>query len=269
MFMDFCSLASGSSGNCQYVGTSTTHLLVDMGLTTKYVVNGLSHLVIAPTEIAGILITHEHSDHIKGVGAFHRKYKTPIYCHRETWESVKRSMGKYHETLIHFVEAGEMICIGDISVEPVSVTHDAAAPLAYLFNPVVSRVCVGVVTDLGVVDDTLLKSLYRAQMLLLESNHNVDMLLRGSYPYPLKRRVLSDVGHLSNESCAELIVELYRNGSLKSVFLGHLSQENNTPDLAFETIRSALAMEGIVVDQDIMIEMTFRNRIGKRLRIRY
>ncbi len=268
MFVDFCSLASGSSGNCQYIGTEKAHFLVDNGLTIKYVVNALSHLNIDPKTISGIFISHEHSDHIKGVGSFHRKYKVPIYCHEKTWSAVVKQVGNYDQQLIHFLTPGERVQIQDMYIEPIAISHDAVAPLAFVFEHAVTGVSVAVATDLGVVDEQMLKSLYRVQLLLLESNHNVDMLLRGSYPYPLKRRVLSETGHLSNEDCARAIIHLYQQGALKSVFLGHLSKENNTPDLAYETMRSSLALEGIVVDQDILIEMTYRNRIGKRMRIR-
>lgn len=266
MSIEFCSLASGSSGNSQYIGTTSTHLLVDLGLTTKYIVNALAHLDLKPEMIQGIMITHEHGDHVKGLGAFHRKYKTPIYIHRRTWEAVEGQMGKYHEALVHFIEAGQAFNIGDIHIEPIAVQHDAVAPLGFIME---SRgATVAVVTDLGCIDDALLSSLERVQLMLLEANHNVDMLLRGPYPYPLKRRVMGDQGHLSNEHCAEAVIHLYRKGALKSVFLGHLSKDNNTPDLAYETLRSALAMEGIQVDEDILVEMTFRNRIGKRVRVR-
>lgn len=267
MSIEFCSLASGSSGNSQYIGTQSTHLLVDLGLTTKYVVNALAHLDVDPSAIGGILITHEHSDHIKGIGAFHRKYGTPIYCHEAAWEAIRPSIGKHDATKVHFITEDEGFAIGDIHVEAVAIHHDAVAPLGYILES--QGACVGVVTDLGCIYEGLLDALKRVQLLLLEANHNVDMLLRGPYPYPLKRRVMSDQGHLSNEHCAEAVIHLYRYGRLKSVFLGHLSKDNNTPDLAYETLRSALAMEGIKVDEDILLEMTFRNRIGKRVRLLY
>lgn len=267
MAIEFCSLASGSSGNCQYIGSKTTHILVDAGLTTKYIVNALMHLDVDPQKISGIFITHEHSDHIKGVGPFHRKFKTPIYCNQTTWNHIKAKIGKYDPDKIFFIEEHQKIWVNDIAIEPIPIQHDAVEPFGYIFES--NQVSLGVVTDLGCIDAPLLAALKRVQFMLLEANHNVDMLLQGSYPYPLKRRVMSSKGHLSNEDCANAVIELYKTGNLKGVFLGHLSFENNTPELAYETVKSALTMEGIRVEEDLLVEMTYRNKMGRRIRIRY
>ncbi len=206
--MRICSIASGSSGNCIYVGSDATHLLVDVGISGKRTEAGLKELGLTMREIDGILITHEHADHIAGLGVLERKYEVPVYATRGTIEAIKRntSVGKIPEDLFCPVQADEKIIIKDLSCNPMRISHDAAEPVAYRISH--GRKKVGIVTDLGNYNDYTVESLKGMDALLLEANHDVNMLQVGPYPYYLKQRILGDRGHLSNERAGQLLREL-------------------------------------------------------------
>ena len=234
--MRITSLASGSSGNCVYVGTDTTHLLVDVGISCKRVLSGIDQLDLSIGDIDGILITHEHADHIGGLGIISRRYGIPIYTTAKTKQAIlnTRSVGPIDEDLFIDVTADNKLSIKDIIVNPMKISHDAVDPVAYRFQHGNSRV--SVVTDLGKYTDYTVESLKNMDVLFLEANHDVNMLQVGPYPYYLKQRILGDRGHLSNESAGSLLFRLL-NENLKAVFLGHLSKENNMPELAYESVR--------------------------------
>ena len=221
--MDFCSIASGSSGNCIYVGTDHTHLLIDAGISCKKVNEGLKELGLTGEDITGVLVTHEHADHIGGLGVFLRKYKTPVYTAEETIRQIYgyNNIGKLPEGCFHPIEAGGKFSVGDIDVESLPISHDAARPLAYRMDCGSSSAAV--VTDLGYYDQTLVEHLQGLDALLLEANHDIRMLQVGKYPYYLKQRILGDRGHLSNENAGRLLCRLLHD-NLKAVFLGHLSK---------------------------------------------
>lgn len=237
--MELCSIASGSSGNCIYVGNDNTKLLVDAGISCKRIEQGLSSIDVNPETLNGIFITHEHSDHIQGVGVMARRYKVPIYATAETLSAMNRmkSLGKIDPSLFHIIEPDQPVAVNDIQVNPFSIPHDAANPVAYTFESEGHKV--GVATDLGNFNDYIVDNLKDSEILLLEANHDINMLQVGSYPYVLKRRILGDRGHLSNDNCGRLINRLLHH-KLKYIFLGHLSKENNYPDLAFETVKYEL-----------------------------
>lgn len=239
--MRMCSIASGSSGNCIYVGTEATHLLVDAGISCKRTIEGLNQLGLTGNDIDGILVTHEHADHINGLGVLSRKYGIPIYATPGTIEAIKgvKSLGKIDETLFHEVKADEKMTLKDITINPMIISHDAAQPVAYRFQYGNNRMAV--VTDLGTYDDYTVESLKGMQALVLEANHDVNMLQVGPYPYPLKQRILGKKGHLSNELSGKLLSKLL-NDNLKAVCLGHLSKENNLAELAYETVRLEITM---------------------------
>ena len=234
--MRLCSIASGSSGNCIYVGTDTTHVLVDVGISRKRTEEGLHSLGIDPGELDAVFITHEHSDHISGLGVFSRKYNVPIYATPKTVEAICRckSLGAIDGDLFQTVCADESFTIKDITVNPMRISHDAADPVAYRFSH--GKQKFGVVTDLGTYNDYTVECLKGMDALLLEANHDVNMLQVGPYPYPLKQRILGDRGHLSNENSGRLLCRLLHD-NLKYIVLGHLSKENNMPQLAYETVR--------------------------------
>lgn len=266
MALQFCSLASGSSGNCQLIMTPHTKILLDAGLSGKYIINGLSQLGVDASEVEGILITHEHSDHIKGIGIMHRKYGMKIYANQATWDLVKGKIGKVDERKVVIISALQPFDIQDIHVKAMSIAHDAVDPLAYSFET--DHAKLSILTDLGHITPALIDQIKDSDMLMLEANHNVEMLKMGSYPYYLKRRVMSQVGHLSNEDCGDAVVKAIQTGRVTNVVLGHLSRENNTPELAYETVKSIMHESGMVIDRDVQLALTYRDRIGHLFRIK-
>ena len=234
--MDFCSIASGSSGNCIYVGSDHTAVLVDTGISGKKIAEGMKAIGRKPEELNGILITHEHSDHIKGLGVMARKYGIPIYTTPGTREAICKcgSLGVIEEGLFHEIHADEGFAIQDLEIMPFRISHDAAQPVAYRIKN--GDKSVAVATDMGCYSDYIIDHLQGLDGILLESNHDINMLQVGKYPYRLKQRILGERGHLSNASSGQLLSTVL-NDHLKGIFLGHLSQENNLPELAFETVR--------------------------------
>lgn len=241
MSMRVMSIASGSSGNCIYVGSENTHLLIDAGISCKKVNEGLSELGLTGADITAVLVTHEHADHIGGLGVFLRKYKTPVYSAEGTIRQICscKNIGKLPEGCFHAIEAGEKFDIGDIEVESLPISHDAARPLAYRVD--CQQSSAAVVTDLGYYDNNLIERLQGLDALLLEANHDLRMLEVGSYPYYLKRRIAGNHGHLSNESSGQFLNELLHE-NLKKVLLGHISKENNMAALALETVRTEIEL---------------------------
>lgn len=239
--MRLCSIASGSSGNCIYVGSDTTHLLVDVGISGKRTEAGLKELDLSMQDIDGIFITHEHTDHIAGLGVLERKYGIPIYATKGTISAIKNTnaLGEIPDELFCPISADEKIVIKDLVCNPMRISHDAAEPVAYRIQHGKKRV--GIITDLGNYNDYTVESLKGMDALLLEANHDVNMLQVGPYPYYLKQRILGDRGHLSNERAGQLLCSLLHD-KLQSVMLGHLSKENNLPELAYEAVRVEVTM---------------------------
>lgn len=237
--MRMCPIASGSSGNSIYVGSNNTHILVDAGISKKRIEEGLNYAGLTGNDVGAILITHEHSDHIQGLGVFCRKYQVPIYGTEKTLMEIQKcsSLGYIDPTLFHAVVADKEFAIGEIMVNPMRISHDAVDPVAYTFTDGKHRMAVA--TDMGKYDDYTITRLKGMDAILLESNHDVRMLQVGPYPYQLKQRILSDSGHLSNENAGRLLCEI-AGDNLGRIFLGHLSKENNMPELAYETVRMEL-----------------------------
>ncbi len=239
--MRLCSIASGSSGNCIYTGSESTHLLVDAGISAKKVEEGLQKLQVEGKDLQGLLITHEHSDHINGLGVICRKFGIPIYATKGTISAIKRvsSLGVIDDSLFRAVREDEKFILKDITVNPMKISHDAAQPVAYRFQYGSKRMAVA--TDLGTYNEYTVESLRGMDALLLEANHDINMLQVGPYPYALKQRILGNKGHLSNELSGKLLSRLLHD-DLKTVFLGHLSKENNLAELAYETVRLEISM---------------------------
>lgn len=242
--MRMCSIASGSSGNCIYVGSGQTHLLVDTGISKKKIEEGLAKLDVKGEEINGILVTHEHIDHIQGLGVFSRKYGVPIYATKGTLKGIEayKNLGKMPEGLYREIAVDKKFSIGDLEIDPFAISHDAKEPSGYridyhIKNPMHQlKKSVAIATDLGVYDEYIIKKLKHLDAVLLEANHDVHMLQVGPYPYHLKQRVLSDRGHLSNELTGRLLCNILHK-DLKHIMLGHLSKENNYDELAKETVK--------------------------------
>ena len=261
--MDLCSIASGSSGNCIYAGTDDCHLLVDAGISGKRIENGLNSIGLKTAEMDGILITHEHSDHIAGLGVVARKYGIPMYGTKETIDAILHtsSVGKVDESLFHPILPDEAFTIGDITVKPFSISHDAANPVAYVMEHDTKKVAVA--TDLGKYDDYIIGKLQGLDVLLLEANHDIRMLQAGSYPYPLKRRILGERGHLSNEASGQLLGKVLHD-KIKKIILGHLSKENNYAKLAYETVRLEVTMGDNPYDgSDFSISVAKRDEVSE------
>lgn len=234
--MRLCSIASGSSGNCIYVGSEQTHLLVDTGISKKRIDEGLSELEIKGDELSGILVTHEHADHIQGLGVFSRKYHIPIYATKGTLRGIQdyKHLGKMPDGLLHEVNIDKTFSIGDLEVKPFAISHDANEPSGFRIENY--KKSVAVATDLGIYDDYIVENLRNLDAIVLEANHDVHMLEVGPYPYYLKQRVLSSRGHLSNELTGRLLCNILHD-ELKYIMLGHLSKENNYEELARETVK--------------------------------
>ena len=235
-----CSLFSGSSGNCIFVESGSTRLLVDCGVSGKKIEQALDSIGVDIKTINALLLTHEHSDHTCSVGIVHRKSGADIFSNRETYDAACGGFGKIRDGAVNFFEGG--FCVGDICVNPFSIPHDAANPVGYTFSDGVKKVAVA--TDIGHMTDTVEDNLTGCDTVLLESNHDVEMLLSGPYPYELKKRILSDIGHLSNENAGITCAKLIKHGC-RDIILGHLSGHNNHPDLCYVTSRSVLDAEGI------------------------
>lgn len=239
--MELCSIASGSSGNCICVGSDENHVLIDAGISGKRIENGLNSIDLKTEEMQGVLVTHEHIDHISGLGVIARRYGLPIYATQGTIDAIlnTKSVGKIEESLFHAITPDQPFEIGDLLIEPISISHDAADPVAYKIKN--EEKTAAVVTDLGTYDENMIDKIKNLDVLLLEANHDVHMLRVGSYPYPLKQRILGKKGHLSNELSGQLLGEVLHD-HFNTVILGHLSKENNYAELAYETVRLEVTM---------------------------
>lgn len=239
--LQICSIASGSSGNCIYIGTESTHMLIDVGISGKKAEEGLESLGLSFADLDGVLITHEHSDHIKGLGVLERKSPIPMYMTEGTKKQLQEmpQLGNIDWEACHLITAGKEFSIGEIKIMPILVSHDAAEPVACRIQSADKKLAV--ITDLGYYTPEIADKLKGLDLILLESNYDMGMLQAGRYPYPLKRRIAGEKGHLSNEEAGRLINDIWHPG-LRYVILGHLSRENNFPQLAYETVRSEILL---------------------------
>ena len=263
--MNLCSIASGSSGNCIYTGTDKTGILIDVGISAKRIEQGLASVDRNIKDIKGIFISHEHSDHIKGLGVLARKHHIPIYGTRGTIQAIKKcaSLGEIDVDLYHEILPEEDVQIEDLVIQPFRISHDAAEPVAYRME------CGGksaaIATDLGFYTQKIVDKLQNLDVLLLESNHDTHMVEVGGYPYHLKQRILSDRGHLSNESAGKLLCHLLHD-DLKAVFLGHLSKENNYEELAYETVKLEITLGSEKYQpDDFLIEVAKRDSVSRMI----
>lgn len=254
--MKFCSLYSGSSGNSIFIASNNAKILIDAGLPGKSIEGALKEIGEEVKDINGIFITHEHSDHIKGVGVLSRKYDIPVYANEGTWERLNGLIGNIKEHNIKIIDR-KCVNIKDMDIINYNIPHDAAAPLGYAVYADGKKACVA--TDLGNFTREVKDNIKDADIILLESNHDVEMLKFGPYPYVLKRRILSDVGHLSNEACGNAIVEIMTEKP-KRVILGHLSNTNNYPELAYQTVINVLNENNIKIGHDVLLTMADRSK---------
>lgn len=251
-----CPLSSGSSGNCVLLRVGKAKVLVDCGITGKATENHLKTLGLSPQEIDAIIVTHEHIDHIQGVGILCRRYRIPVYATLGTWKAMINSIGKIDPLFIRYIAAEVPFEINGAQFFPFSTSHDAAESIGLIFSN--GEKYGALATDLGTVTKHIYELLSTCSIAMIEANHDETMLLRGSYPQKLKERILSDSGHLSNKLCGALCAKLVREGALRKILLGHLSSDNNTPHLAYETVNNSIKASGC--DENIGVELFVAKR---------
>ena len=233
----FCSLYSGSTGNSLLVETDNTKVLVDTGESCKKIVEGLSSINVSADEIDAIIITHEHIDHVKSLGTISKKFNIPVYANTETWDAMPTQRDKIETHNIKTFKIKESFEIGDLRIKPFSIPHDAANPCG--FNICHNNKKISIATDLGHMNSEILTNLENSSFILLESNYDTNILKCSPYPYHLKMRISGPNGHLSNDMAGKTISTLISTG-LNQVMLGHLSKENNFPELAYKTVVETL-----------------------------
>lgn len=257
MGIKFCSLSSGSSGNCQYIETDRTKILVDGGFSGKRIEQLLSSIDVSPSEIDSIFVTHEHIDHVKGVGVMSRRYDIPIFANEETWASMGKTIGNISEKNIKIFETETELQLKDLDIYPFRIFHDAANPVGYCFYH--KDIKISIMTDTGWVNNNMKDAIKGSSLYLIESNHDTKMLKEGKYPWPLKQRILGTRGHLSNMDTGKVLTEVL-NGDGETVLLAHLSKENNIPSLAHKTVKEYVEGFGLNACRDITLDLTYRDR---------
>ena len=256
MELRFSPLFSGSSGNAIYVGCDDAHLLVDAGMSGSRVIAEMDRMGIDPKSLNGILVTHEHADHIKGIGILSRKFDLPIYATEGTWQGMYGKIGAVSEKNRIIIEPDRDFFVGSIDVTPFPTPHDANESVGYTFE--VDGAKVAIATDLGCIKESWMKHVLGSDAILLESNYDADMLNAGPYPYELKKRIRSRKGHLSNDDAGAVAVELVRNGT-RQIILSHLSKENNFPELAMRSCELCLQIAGLTPHEDVQLYVARRD----------
>lgn len=257
--LNFCSLYSGSSGNCLFVENNSTKILVDCGVSGKKVCEGLEAIDKKIEDIDAIIVTHEHSDHVQSLGLISKKYNIPVYANIETWQAMPTQSQKIQENNKKTFNNDNDFEIGNLLIHPFSTPHDAANPCG--FNIYSGKRKISIATDLGHMDNVILENLKGSSFILLESNYDPEILKVSKYPYILKQRIAGPNGHLSNSTAGKTIGCLIQN-DLKTVMLGHLSKENNFPELAYQTVVEELMSQNIDTNE-IALSVANRNNPTK------
>lgn len=260
MEMTFCPLFSGSSGNALFVQAGRTRVLIDAGKPGKTITEALDLIGVEPQSLDAILITHEHSDHIAGAGVMARRYRLPVYATTDTWAAMDKKVGAIPPDLRRTFDKKQDFYLGDLGVVPFAIPHDAADPVGYRLW--CGGVSISTATDLGHFSKTVGQAIAGSSLVLLESNHDPDMLMRNPhYSAHLKQRILSNRGHLSNEACANALLQLVESG-VRNIILGHLSGENNLPELALSTSENRAEEAGLRLGKDLSLDLAWRDRVG-------
>lgn len=257
--LKFCTLASGSSGNCTLVEGGGTAILIDAGISMRRIKLGLGKCGIPPENLSGILVTHCHSDHVAGLGMMSKYFAVPIFAPYITAGVIAAQSPECAPYITPF-EPGADIHIGALKISSFRTMHDAYDSVGYVVSD--GDKTMALATDLGCVTYEVEARICGVNAAVIEANHDVDMLKNGPYPYALKRRILEDNGHLSNFACAALAVRLFESGT-KRLVLAHLSSENNTPSLAFKTVCAALAERGCAVGDKIAVSVAPRSEASE------
>ena len=261
--LKFCSLYSGSSGNCLFVSSNNTKVLIDCGTSCKKICDGLASINSSIDEIDAILVTHEHSDHVQSLGMVSKKFNIPVYANKETWDAMGKQREKILDENVLLFENDKDFHLNDLIIHPFSTPHDAANPCG--FNIHNGKRKLSIATDLGHMDDKIFNNLQGSSFILLESNYDPEILKVSKYPFHLKQRIAGPHGHLSNETAGKTISALMKK-DLKEVMLGHLSKENNFPELAYQTVAEELMNSNSDINK-IKISVASRNTPGKIITI--
>lgn len=256
--MKIFSLRSGSRGNAALLYGDKTKILIDCGISGKAVETALSELDVKPDALDAIVVTHEHTDHTSGLGVMMRRYGLPVWATNETWQAMGTQVGNIDTGLIKTFKAGENFEIGDIGVSSFSIPHDAANPVGYSFESGGDKISVA--TDIGELKKDLFAAIKGSHTVLLEANHDVNMLEIGSYPISLKQRIRGRLGHLSNDDAGIAAEFLVKMGT-HNIILGHLSEENNYPSLALQTVACTLSEAGIKMGRDVAVGVAARDAV--------
>lgn len=262
--LNFCSLYSGSSGNSLFVETQNTKLLIDAGVSSKKIEKALEDLDVTPSSLDGILITHEHSDHVQGLGTFSKKFDLPVFVNQETLDAMPKQKDKISSNNIKTFKIADKFSIGDLDIKPFSIPHDAANPCG--FNIWNKDKKLSIATDIGHMTNDILKQLEESLFVMLEANYDPEVLRCSSYPFPLKTRIAGPTGHLSNEIAGKTISYLLKSG-LKNAMLGHLSKESNFPELAYQTVVDELICNSCFNDNSIGLSVASRDTHSELLQI--
>ena len=261
--LKFCSLYGGSSGNCLFVATKNTKVLIDCGTSCKKIWEGLASIDSSIEDIDAILVTHEHSDHVQSLGMISKKFDIPVYSNIETWNAMEKQKEKISEHNIKYFKNDEDFLLKDLNIHPFSTPHDAANPCG--FNIHNGKKKLSIATDLGHMNNNIFKNLENSSFILLESNYEPEVLKASNYPFYLKRRIAGPNGHLSNEDAGKTISKLMKK-NLKHVLLGHLSKENNFPELAYKSVVDELIHNNSDINE-ITLNVASRTEVGKVINI--
>ncbi|WP_054951136.1 MBL fold metallo-hydrolase [Numidum massiliense] len=255
--MRFSILASGSTGNVTYIETERVRVLVDAGLSGKQIGALLGKIGVKPESLDAILLTHEHLDHVRGLGVMARRYGLPIYTNEATWQALPKSVGDIAEAQRHILPCDAEMTIGDLAVESFGTSHDAAEPMGFCLHHKNAKL--SLMTDLGYVSEKIVAKVRGSHTLICEANHDTNMLQMGRYPWNVKRRILSDVGHLSNEDAGDALLDILVSET-RNVYLAHLSRDNNMIDLAHMTVANVLTDSGVEVGKEVRLHDTYHDR---------
>jgi len=261
--LKFASLYSGSSGNCLYVETENTKILIDAGVSLKKIEKGLDNLNVDAKDLDGVIVTHEHIDHIQSIGNLSKKFDIPVFANQKTFDAMPKQTEKLSEKNKKKINIDEKFMIGDIEILPFSIPHDAANPCGFtLFS---NNKKISIATDIGHMTGDIVKQIDGSEFVLLEANYDTEVLKYTKYPFKLKERIAGPTGHLSNKMAGQTINYLINSG-LKKAMLGHLSKESNFPELAYQTVIDEIIANGTNID-NFSLSVADRNEPGKLINI--
>jgi len=259
MTLSFCSFSSGSSGNCYLIKSENTAVLVDAGISGKKIYEGLETTATPREQLAALLITHEHSDHTKSIKTLMKREKSlKAYANALTWGQINSEICEEQKEIF---ETGDTFLVGDITIKTFHVSHDAAEPVGYTFSSEGKQI--SIVTDTGCMSEEIISEIMEADILILEANHDVDMLKIGRYPWFLKQRVLGEEGHLSNVAAGETILRLLSESEKERyILLAHLSKENNFPEMAYQTVKNILEEADFYIGKHLKLNTIIRDEVS-------